>query len=203
MYLFSRNKQQGITLVVSLIFLLIITLGSVTGMKISAVDERMTANYRDRQVAFQMAEAALVEAEAWVENTDFEQTDLYGDSGCSSSGSLTCFKSDCTNGLCNTVDYSSSTSGCTLEDIKPWTTASYWETTGKYRTITITFGSESVVAKYQVEFRCYVPFDMTTNPEPSDLPPSGNWSELYRITVRTEGTTDDSVVILQSTYKKS
>lgn len=184
------------TLVVSLFFLLIITLGAVSAMKITGVDERMTANYRDRQVTFQIAEAALVEAEAWVENNDFPITDLYD--GCTGNN---CFNANCLNGLCDTKTFSAS-SDCTVTADTPWSNnLNVWES-GRYRTVNITFGSESVSAKYIVEFRCYIPYDLENNPEPSDTPPSANWSEYYRITVLSEGGTDGSRVMLQSTYKK-
>jgi type IV pilus assembly protein PilX len=166
-------------------------------MKITTVDERMTANYRDRQVTFQIAEAALVEAEAWVESTDFDITDLYDNCN-----GATCFNTSCTNGLCDTKSYRNN-QDCELEADTPWNSnLNVWETSGRHRTVTITFGSESVTAKYIVEFRCYIPYDLENNPTPANPPPNAEWSEYYRITTLAEGDTDGSKVMLQSTYKK-
>jgi len=51
--------QNGAALFVSLIMLLLITLLAVSSMQSSIVQEKMTANQYDSQIAFQAAEAAL------------------------------------------------------------------------------------------------------------------------------------------------
>ncbi|MEW5680962.1 MAG: PilX N-terminal domain-containing pilus assembly protein [Pseudomonadota bacterium] len=56
-------KQRGVALVVSLLLLLAITLLAVSTMKRTTVQEQMTANLHDRQLALQQAEAALLVAE--------------------------------------------------------------------------------------------------------------------------------------------
>ena len=57
-------SQKGSALLVSLIMLLLITLVAVGGMQSSILQEKMTGNMRDRDLAFQAAEAALREAES-------------------------------------------------------------------------------------------------------------------------------------------
>lgn len=59
-------RQDGSVLLVSLIMLLLLTLVAVAGMQGSILQERMTGNLRDRGLAFQAAEAALREAEAFI-----------------------------------------------------------------------------------------------------------------------------------------
>jgi type IV pilus assembly protein PilX len=56
------GKQHGAALVVSLLLLLAITLLAVSNMKRTTVQERMTGNLHDRQLALQQAEAALLVA---------------------------------------------------------------------------------------------------------------------------------------------
>lgn len=51
--------QRGITLVMGLIFLAVLTLLSVTAMRGTLLEERMAGNSRDRDLAFQSAELAL------------------------------------------------------------------------------------------------------------------------------------------------
>ena len=58
----GSNKQQGTVLVLSLIILSVLTLVAVTGMKTSITEEKMTGNLRDRELAYQAAEAALRQA---------------------------------------------------------------------------------------------------------------------------------------------
>lgn len=61
------RRQQGAALVVSLLLLLAITLLAVSNMKRTTVQEQMTGNLYDRQLALQQAEAALLVAERVLE----------------------------------------------------------------------------------------------------------------------------------------
>ncbi len=59
-------RQSGATLVVALIMLMVLTLLGTTAMQSTTMEERMAGNTRDRNVAFQAAEAALREAERFL-----------------------------------------------------------------------------------------------------------------------------------------
>lgn len=61
-----RSRQQGAVLVVSLIFLFILTLLGVGSMDIVTIEEKMSSNLRDGNLAFQAAESALREGESWI-----------------------------------------------------------------------------------------------------------------------------------------
>jgi type IV pilus assembly protein PilX len=52
-------RQRGVTLIVALIFLVILALLGVTAARNSVMEERMAGNTRDRDLAFQAAEAGL------------------------------------------------------------------------------------------------------------------------------------------------
>lgn len=56
--------QQGFTLVMSLVFLLLLTIIGVTGMNMSSLQQKMAGNQRDQDMAFQAAESALRDGEA-------------------------------------------------------------------------------------------------------------------------------------------
>lgn len=58
------SGQRGVTLIVALIFLAILMLLGVTVAQTSMMEERMAGNTRDRDLAFQAAEAALEDAGA-------------------------------------------------------------------------------------------------------------------------------------------
>jgi len=58
-----RSQQSGAALVVGLIFLVILTLLGLTAMQTGILEERMAGNSRDRNIAFQAAEAALRDGE--------------------------------------------------------------------------------------------------------------------------------------------
>jgi len=65
-------KQRGVTLIMSLIFLAVLTLLGVTAAQMMGQEERMAGNGRSRDMAFQAAEAALNAAEKNVK--DFPNT---------------------------------------------------------------------------------------------------------------------------------
>ncbi len=58
--------QRGSALVISLVFLVVMTLIAVGAMRDTTLQERMAGNLRDRSLAFQAAEAALREGENWL-----------------------------------------------------------------------------------------------------------------------------------------
>jgi Tfp pilus assembly protein PilX len=53
------QSQSGVTLIISLVLLLLLTLIAVSSMKTTGLQEKMAGNDRDRNLAFQAAEAAL------------------------------------------------------------------------------------------------------------------------------------------------
>jgi type IV pilus assembly protein PilX len=55
----GRARQRGIALAVALFLLILITLIGLVAIRGTTVQQRMTANFYDRQLAFQNAEAAL------------------------------------------------------------------------------------------------------------------------------------------------
>lgn len=62
----TRHAQSGVSLVVVLILLVVMTVLGLAVMRTTLLEERMSANMYDRSLAFQQAESALREAEAAV-----------------------------------------------------------------------------------------------------------------------------------------
>ena len=62
----TPRLQRGTVLVVSLIFLVLLTLIGLAGMQTSTMQERMAGNMRDRAIAFQTTETALRVGEEWL-----------------------------------------------------------------------------------------------------------------------------------------
>jgi type IV pilus assembly protein PilX len=58
------QRQQGATLIIALVMLLLISLLAIGGMQGSVLQERMSSNAHDSAISFQAAEAALRQAEA-------------------------------------------------------------------------------------------------------------------------------------------
>jgi type IV pilus assembly protein PilX len=65
----SNNAQQGATLVISLILLLVISMLGLAAAQTAIQEEKASRNDRDREVAFQAAQAALEDAELDIANS--------------------------------------------------------------------------------------------------------------------------------------
>ncbi|KXX66175.1 PilX N-terminal domain-containing pilus assembly protein [Marichromatium gracile] len=63
----SQRAQRGVALIVSLIFLLVMTLAGVTAMQVTSLQETMASNSHQRTLAFQGAEACLRDAEVFLQ----------------------------------------------------------------------------------------------------------------------------------------
>lgn len=64
----SVGKQRGAVLYVALIILILLALIGVIGMQVSGMQERMSANYRAANLAFQRGEGAARSAECALED---------------------------------------------------------------------------------------------------------------------------------------
>lgn len=58
-FLVFRHRQAGVALITGLIFMVVLTLLALAAMRTTTLEERMSGNARDRDLAFQAAEAAL------------------------------------------------------------------------------------------------------------------------------------------------
>jgi type IV pilus assembly protein PilX len=62
------QKQTGVALVISLIMLVLLTIIGMTGMQVTGLEEKMSGNNKEHNVAFQTAEVTLRDAEAYLES---------------------------------------------------------------------------------------------------------------------------------------
>jgi type IV pilus assembly protein PilX len=62
----SVQRESGAVLVVGLVILVLMTLLGVTAMQVNGLEEKMAGNYRDQNLAFQAAEATLIEGQNFV-----------------------------------------------------------------------------------------------------------------------------------------
>lgn len=61
-----HGGQRGAALVVSLVILLVMTIIGITAMRSSTLEEKMAGNAQRNEVAFQLAQSALRQAEGWI-----------------------------------------------------------------------------------------------------------------------------------------
>lgn len=196
----SIKRQSGVTLIVVLILVLLVTLAGVAAVRSLVVEERMAANSLDRSLAMQSLEQTLRYAEGVASaqsqtvpfNSNFSANTtyyngIYTGQSCSATqltDASPCTKStDTVPGLCSTP-----TLGCTTR----WTDASFlnwatWNGTGSGL-------ADSSKPQYIIEFlgknfKCK-----------AEDPQSKAECAQYRITVRTAPSSGRAFVQLQSYY---
>ena len=87
-----HRGQRGAALLISLIFVVVLTLLGLSVVSTTGTEERMARNFRDNDLAFQAAEAAMRDAEIRIAGSyKFPAAPL----------NLLDFDSACTNGLCD------------------------------------------------------------------------------------------------------
>ncbi len=171
----GARQQRGAVLIVSLIMLLVMTLLGVSSMKGSAMEEKMTRNLHDKNLAFQAAEAALRAAEQHIQDT--------------------------VNGT-NTFDNNGSDGHYNRTDLRIWENISW--------TANDSLAYNGFSSAYQVSSPPrYVIQHLATTVDPIDaLNLTSGYGEgtgagkveTFLITARGTGGSDDSVVILQSSW---
>ncbi len=173
----SPHQQRGSVLAVSLLILVVLTIIGVSSMVTTSLEEKMSGNFRDRQLAFNAAEVALAYAENYV-NTNINSASVFDDS----SGFYA-------NGNGPGQDYAF---------------ASSWWTATASREVPITISDVGTRPRFTVEYRGEVGEEEGTSINIGSYGESTGGGEItsFRITVRATGLTDNSVVILQSYYGK-
>jgi len=207
--MFAQNKYQtGATLIVSLIILAVITILGVASMRASNLELRMASSARDRAVAFQAAESALSNVEAYINRT-FTISNLLptcqGD---------TCFRPDCGNGLCFNGDMEGAVhrDECRLTNttgtlVQAWKDDENWSNPNNHGVIQVLASPDTneddeytpIDVRYLIEFMCFVPRDENAIDDGENSRDSG--VPLYRVTVRAQGDAGRSAVLLQSVYR--
>ena len=79
LFFLKQKQQKGAVLYVALIMLLLMALLGIAGMRVTTLQERMSANYRSENLAFQNAEALVRSTECSIEN----QVNRINSSNCS------------------------------------------------------------------------------------------------------------------------
>lgn len=181
------GRQTGAALVVALVLLLVITILGLSSMRGTSLQERMSANLRDRGLAFQAAEAALREAEASL--ADLEPSAFPSPLDPARYADDVCDDNPCVDGLCSRPDPK-----CTdrwLSD-NAWRNASAGLAAG--------LGGLAIAPQYFIE---HIPADIPSWPGcDREVPMSPNCimpTNFFRITARSAAA-GRSTVILQTTF---
>lgn len=179
------NKQHGAALIVSLVILIVMTLIGLASIRTSAMQEKMSANLRDQQIAMQSTEIALRAGEAWIASQLTEP--------------------EATNTATNNV-WSINNNTMMDEDlIENWwqqQDAAWWNTNGVQSGSDVTFSTNETDVdinrpRYVIEQQQYVSDDLLLG--------TGSTTTgrvYYRVTARGTGGSEQARIMLQSTTAK-
>jgi type IV pilus assembly protein PilX len=213
----TKHRQTGSVLIVSLIMLLILTVIGVTSITNIGTNEKMAGNYKDHDLAFQAAEAALAAGEERAESiagilmaaeNDTNKDKITSYFSCTAANS-NCFTNVCLEGLCFTGTFPAPSTGGSTAGIctpggaanKLWKIPATWTTATRAASYNTPLVGIAEDPKYIIEFMCYT----LENPEipASTTPPTygTDWAYMFRITALGTGSSLNSRAMVQSTYK--
>lgn len=182
------DRQHGATLAVALMFLVVLTMLSISAVRTATLQERMAGNSRDRNLAFQAAESALRAAEIYLRDQVVNTTSFTDDPQAATAGANA--------GLFQKLEPDSTYT--TREPGK----AAYWRSVFNWSVHSRQYDSDisntAERPRYVIEY-------LGPMPSSSVKASTGTGSvqnDVFRITARGVGLSGNSVVYLQSTYVK-
>jgi len=185
---FSMKQQRGAVLVVSLLLLLVMTVLALGASQTTRLQERMSANMRDRDLAFESSEAGLRNGERIID-------------------SQVVAPSPCTSGRCQVYDRGI-LPGSMAFQTTTWWANNAWSYIAN-ETFSTTQGtassggliSGSGMARVDPQF---VVEEIEEVPDSLSVPPTGPPPSriYYRVTSAAEGGTNQALVVLQSTFAR-
>ena len=144
----SSTREGGFSLIVALMMLIVIIILGISASQMAINEERGARNDRDRQIAFQAAEAALKDAEYEILNPASPACGAPSERGRGRTGTLTCFNA--TNSIGYAVGCSASPNSglCTYNPTLPaYLDAAnvdfYRDATGSGNNHTVAYGTYS------------------------------------------------------------
>ncbi len=188
-------RQRGAALIVSLLMLTVVLMLGISAAHIALQGEKASRNDRDRQIAMQAAEAALIDAESDIEHSprshlfNSDRTDGFTES--CGSGQPNIYL-----GLCSQAEHA---------DIPVWQRVDFMNTDGQAHAVTYGHFTGHVIQtgpgllpalppRYIIERISYSSADPATDTE--------NPTYFYRITAVGFGMRDITQVALQTFYRK-
>jgi type IV pilus assembly protein PilX len=182
--------ERGTALVVALLFLVILSMIGIASMTGTTLEEKMSGNARDRNIALQAAEAALRDAE-----NDLTQA------GSRVTGTSS-FVTACTNGLCLT-SCPGTPAACPVapvSNLDTVTTAVNAGVSSYYgqRTGGGTISGPNHAPTYIIELLQGADANLTPG---TPTPPTGTSNHLFRITAMAWGQSTSTIVTLQEIYR--
>jgi type IV pilus assembly protein PilX len=178
----SRHRQGGMTLLVGLMLLLLLTVISTIGFRNTTMSERMTGNSVDRNVAFQSAESAGKEALALISGGLFV-AGTQGQYGAPlAQGGTTTFW---TKG-----DGAAQPTDCLIDNPFRWRAIYPADTLKCAAAVTTKYANNDSNAQYVIELL-------------TQVSSGGSTTSTYRVTSRSTGGSGNADVVLQTIFVRT
>jgi type IV pilus assembly protein PilX len=185
-----RRAQRGLSLVTTLLFMVSALMLGVSVLSVNVMQERMIGNTKDRDLAFQAAEAALRDAEQDL------KANITADSA---------FAADCANGLCTPPSQRAVPLSVPVHDAA---TGFAWSNDNQVRK----YGQHTGARPFPGVRAGGQPRYVIEKLGPLGTPPGESLTRIglepaapaygYRITAQAGGAREETVVILQSIHTK-
>ena len=168
------SKQTGAVLIISLIILVAMTLIGVTAMRTTALEEKMAGNLRNKEMAFQAAEATLRAAEQYIQDNVI---------------SIVAFDADGSDGLYNN------------DDVRIWQNITWTDADSLAYTDFDSSYNVRTPPRFVIQHLSTTGSALNElNPEGVGEGTGGGSVESFLITARATGSNDNSVIYIQSTW---
>jgi type IV pilus assembly protein PilX len=177
----GARREQGSALIVALVFLLAMTLIGVAAMQGTTQEEKMANNMRNRNLAFQAGESVLRDGEEWLRPKQIQPVST--GFPCSNTNKKECVYQK------NTLP---SLPG--LSQDKAW-----WSNNARQYGVAATKEISNVATDPYcvVEEHAFLRDELSVGHKAT---PTGR--DLYRVTARGTGATDEAIVMLRTIYAK-
>lgn len=189
----SPRRERGAALIISLILLVLITLVGVASLRNVVLEEKMSANFYDRSLAFQAAEAGLRVGEGVAQaqaSTSPKHTQALA---LGHPTDATQCSSTCSGGLCSPPGYYD-----TVLNEYVTVCEGRWEMTGFTGWVTATGVTLNTQAGGAPQY--FVEFMGNNFPCNPDEPTLNKTCARYRVTARSQAGADRAEVMLQSVF---
>lgn len=180
--LLRQQRQRGAALIMSLTFLLLLTILGVASMRSATLQERMAGNARDKSVAMQSAEYGIQQAEEVLSDANFAPSTFVG--------SKPGYVAQIANGSAASV----------------WSDTYNWAGASQSRGLTDAAGAlqaNFVIERFAAEANSQDKSMMSQGKAGQRAVPVYNKTTSYRITSRARGQSGNTTVILQEVYRRN
>ena len=191
---YSTQSQQGTILLLSVVFLLLLSVAAVASIRLAAGSLQISNAMLEHNRALQNAERALVLAEeASNDVIDFSGANWFQILPLDSNGK----GSGCANGLCFLGEFDNGTTECTAS--APLDPKAVFANPENASAAKLSNDSSDIAATYLLVFQCFQPNpryslqDRIANPAPSFA-----WLPQFDVLVRSEGRDSDTELVLMS-----